>query len=194
MTHQTRFLKLIVAALVVLSAGVLAKGKPAADAGTPATATFDDLSGDAIQSDGLGAYDATIDGGVITLSTGRKRAVFFDFSDCLPDSDSCDGPFGSSSSDEVSSTLTIDLDMGTARFEFSGAGGEYLLHAEVAITGFDDDEDGVIDRYGIETEGGAGHGLFRLDKKGGRGSEPGSSRYLLVGSFSMPWGIEVVVD
>ena len=187
-------LALVFATLSLSADGVLAArgGKPQ-PTGTPATLTFDDLLGDAIRSDGLGSYDATIENGVITLSTGKKRKLFYDFSTCLGiDLRFCDGPFGSTTGTAATS-MWVDLATGTAGFKFNGSGGEQLLSVGgLSIGQFDDNDDGTIDRYVIETTGVAGHGLYRLIKRGGR--YRGFPRYEFRGTFSMPWGFEVVVD
>jgi hypothetical protein len=184
----------VIAILALLSAGVLAKGKPQPEPGTNSTLTFDDLSSDAIQSDGLGAYEASLDSGVITLSTGKKRALWFDFSDCLTHPN-CDSPFGASTTGSPPNvTVTVDLLLGSAIIEFSG-GGDYLVSVTgLTIREFDDDSDGATDRYAIESGGVAQHALFLYSKRGGRGMQPGTGRYWWQGDFSMPWGIEVVVD
>ena len=187
----------IFATLSLSANGVLAArgGKPEPTTGTLATAVFDDLADDAIGSDGLGSYDATIENGTLTLSTGKKRGLFLDFSDCLHTLGSCDSPFGSSDSATKSQvTMTLDLIDGTALIEFNGAGGEYLLASTVDVLAFDDDGNGSTDRYVVDTTGTAGHALFLYSKRGGRGLQPNTPRYWWQADFSMPWGIEVTTD
>ena len=187
-------LALIFAALSLSADGVLAArgGKPQ-PTGTPATVTFDDLLGDAIKSDGLGPYDATIENGVITLTTGKKRKLSFDFSTCL--GGACEDSTGSSTTDS-SATMTVHLlKGGAAGFEFKGGGGhQSLVVFGLEISTFDDDGDGSTDRYVIETSGEGEHRLFREFQRGGRAVEPGTTRFEWIADFSMPWGIEVVVD
>jgi hypothetical protein len=186
-------LALVLVTLSVNGALAAGGGKPEPTTGTPVTVVFDDLVGDAIGSDGLGAYDATIEDGVITLATGKKRKLSFDFSTCV--GGSCEGPFGSSTSGEVSDVaVTLDVSNGTAVFKFT-AGRKYLLTVGgLLITTIDDNGDGTIEGYFIETSGEAGHTLWRQIQRVGRGVEPGSTRYESIGFFSMPWGIEVTVD
>ena len=168
-------------------------GKPEPTTGTPATAVFDDFADDAIRSDGLGPYDVTIEDGVVTLSTGKKRKLTLDFSTCLHGS--CEGPFGSSTSGSVSNaSVTLNVPNGTAAFEFNAGGKHVLVVTGLLITTIDDNQDGTAEGYLIETSGAASHGLFREIKRGGRGVEPGRTRYEGIGAFSMPWGIEVVID
>ncbi|MHC4960440.1 MAG: hypothetical protein ACYTGN_18990, partial [Planctomycetota bacterium] len=73
--HKTPALLL---ALALASVTVAAKGGKAA---VPATILFDDVLGDAIQSDGLGAYAGALNPrtGNFELSTGADE-LFFDFS------------------------------------------------------------------------------------------------------------------
>ena len=88
----------------------------------------------------------------------------------------------------------MDLVTGNAWFKFTGEGGKQLLNTSVQVQAFDDDVDGTSDRYIITTTDPAGHALWVLTKRGGRGTEPGVTRAIYQGSFSMPWGIEVTVD
>jgi len=173
---------------VTLSVNGALAGKPEPTTGTPATAVFDDLAGDAIRSDGNGSYDATIEDDIITIATGKKRNLSFDFSTCL--FGDCTGPFVSS----TNATLTVRLLADTAFIEYTGGGGEHALLAAVEISAFDDDDDGTTDRYVIETSGESRHSLFRRTKAGGRGVEPGHERMLWIADFSVPWGVEVTVD
>ena len=185
----------VFATLWLSANGVLAArgGKP--QTGTPATLTFDDLQGDAIQSDGLGAYAATIENQVLTVAIGKKRSLFLDFSTCL--SGLCGSPFGTSTSGTTPNpTMTVwlqdtpDDGTSTAVIEFKAAG-KYMMAMNGLISRFDDDGDGTIDHYVIEGISGA---LFRIiseKQEVPRGTPP---RLEFVGNFSMPWGAEVLVD
>ena len=79
---------LLAAALLAAPADVLAarggNGNGNKETPTPATLTFGDATGDAVRSDGLGNYAATIDstGNTLELSTGT-RALYFDFSNVV---------------------------------------------------------------------------------------------------------------
>ena len=180
----------IAAAILFPSAGVLARGKPAA--GTPATLTFDDLAGDAIRSDGLGPYTASLENGVIRLATGKKRSIHFDFSTCLPGYSNCKSPFGLSSSDTISSvTAEIGVRNGGALFAFTISGEKFELNVwPLAVREIDDDDDGVTDRYVVESTDQTQAVLDSEASHGPRGTVQGD----YYGVFSMPWGIEVTVD
>ena len=184
---------LVAAMALWTNSAFAARGGKPQPTGTPnATLTFDDLLGDAIGSDGLGPYDATIENGTITLTTGKKRKLSFDFSTCL--GGACEDSTGSSTTDS-SATMTVNLLKGSAGFQFKGGGGDQLLHVpELEISTFDDDGDGTTDRYVIETSGEAEHRLGREIQRGGRAVEPGSTRFEWIADFSMPWGVQVVVD
>jgi hypothetical protein len=77
--------------------------------------TFHDLVGDAIQSDGMGSYEGTIESdGSLLLQARGKRSIYFDFNDCVPPppgyfGGGCYSPFGSDGgAGEISDvTLTI---------------------------------------------------------------------------------------
>jgi len=181
---------LALATLLAVTAASAARGGQK-QTGTPAIAAFDDLEGDAIQSDGLGPYDATIQDGVITVKASRNRAIWFDFSDPLwADSET---PFGSATSGSVANaTLSVYPDYGTATFDLDG---KYSLSCAVDVTEIDDDNDGIVDRYLVEPTSIDGHSLWKtVAPRGGRGVEPGSERWEFLGQFSMPWGIEVIVQ
>ena len=193
--HTTLALGLIAIAMVLATSHVFAAkgGKPEPTTGTPVTLAFADRSGDGIQSDGGGAYSGTIDGQVVVIETGKKRSIFLDFSTCL--TGICDGPFGSSLNGDVAGArLTIRLADRTAVLEFQGTGDHTLATTELAVLSFDDDSDGTIDRYIVEPAGGDLHALFLHTRRGGRGTEPGTDRNSFLGSFSMPWRVEVTVD
>lgn len=190
-SHSPRRVLAGIAALLLLSAG----GVLAARGGGPNTVpnailVFDDLEGDAIGSDGLGPYEATLENGILAVDTGRKRSFYFDFSNFVAGDPN--SPLGAANSG--SATLRLDLVQGTAIFSFNGPGGDYLLYTGgLQVQGVDDDGDGTADRYLVATSGDARHDLYRL-KKGGRGVEPGSVHYQWQASYRMPWGIEALLD
>ena len=161
-------------------------GKP--ESATNATVEFDDLVIDAIQSDGLGPYGASVSGGsfaVVTVTTGKKRGISFDFSDCAI---GCDGALDLSGTIR-DVTLTVGSN-GYALFEFTTAHGRFeLTGAGTTLTGFDDDADGDIDRYVIENDGTTAAWLVKLLSRGLRGAPRQESH----GSYFMPWGAEVIV-
>ncbi|MHC4954842.1 MAG: hypothetical protein ACYTGZ_13230 [Planctomycetota bacterium] len=176
--------------------GVLAARGGKTPSGTPAKLTFDDSVGDTIRSDGLGSYAATIENQILTVSTGKKRSLFFEFSNCLPGA--CESPFGSETSGTVANTTmkvwlqdTPEDGSATAVFEFKGVGGNYQLSLDGLIGQFDDDQDGIIDRYVIEGSSGC---VFRRISTGPsvpRGTPP---KFEFVGCFSMPFGATVIVE
>ena len=158
--HTTLALGLVAVAMVLATSHAFAAkgGKPEPTTGTPATLAFADRSGDGIQSDGGGAYSGTIDGQVVVTETGKRRSIFLDFSTCV--GGICDGPFGGSLTGDVAATLTIRLADRTAFIEFIG-GGEYGLTAsELVVLSLDDDADGTIDRYVVETPEVDAHALW----------------------------------
>ena len=178
----------LAAILALCSTVLLAKGKPTT---TPAaTVTFEDSAGDAIQSDGLGSYDAEIDSGVVVLKTGKKRSIYFDFSTCLPGL-FCQSPFGSADTGSVSNvTMTLWLGNGVS-FAFNLPGGRFELDmAQLNIAPFDDDNDGTIDRYLVSSDGTQAAWLDKLLSKG----LAGAPRRKFFGFFSMPFQFEVVVN
>ena len=75
MLRRLHSLRILPVALVLAASLVGAAGRPTA------TMEFDDASGDAIRSDGLGAYVGTYSGrnGSFSLATGED-SIFFDFS------------------------------------------------------------------------------------------------------------------
>jgi len=186
----TRLASVAIVALLLLSASAVLAARGGGSTTAPnATLVFDDLSGDAIGSDGKGAYDATIENGILTVETGRKRAFYLDFSNLLYGEGA--HPLGNSDAGTVSqATLSIVPGTGTATIAFQGTGGEHLLATTVDVTAIDDDGDGTVDRYVVATTDEAVHALFVLKKRSGRGTEPGSSHYVWLGSYSMPWGAE----
>lgn len=98
--------------LAAIAALLATAGHAAAAKGgkvTPATIVFDDLVGDAIQSDGLGAYDGSINrDGSLVVATGR-RSLVFDFG-------WYDGPFAVD--DVVITVSSLDAETATVTFEY----------------------------------------------------------------------------
>ena len=170
-----------------------------------ATLTFDDLPGDAIQSDGLGPYEVTVEQEVdriygdeeTVVSLGKKQALFFDFSDCDESANlSCEGPFGpdTTSAEVVDVTIRFRQDLlgapGTTgrvgvRFVFRTVEGQWRLTSVADVHRFDDDNDGVADRYVIEDDGTSSWSLTKFVNRRGFG---GGANYIPHGKFFMPWG------
>jgi len=180
----------VLAAAVTAGSAVAARGgKP--PAGTPASAEFRDLEGDGIQSDGLGPYDAVVDNDIIIVSTGKSRALWLDFSSVV--SGIGESPFGQSDSGTINNaTLDVYLQYGVAVFHFNANGGKYMLSVDVEVSTYDD---GTTRRYAIEPVASANHALVKAAPRGGRGQDPSSPHdWNYVGSFAMPWGLDVIVD
>jgi len=152
--------------------------------------TFDDLSGDAIQSDGLGAYDAR-DGknGTRVLRTG-SRSLYFDFSSPL--TWWAYTPFGYGVEvgeiDDVTMTVNLlDASSGIVEFEFAGqdpdVGGttdfRLTMSVSVSVSGGTWYLEAASDAeltYLYQSSGPRGHGHFY---------PPSWER---AGIFAMPWG------
>jgi hypothetical protein len=170
------------------------------DRPAPATLEFDDIEGDAIQSDGLGDHDVSIeqDGLVTRISLGKKQELFFDFSDCDDSANlSCEGPFGpDTTSDYVAGVtfalVTSELDgapntsgrVGLS-IGFRTPEGNWGLGRAVDVYRFDDDDDGVVDRYVFDNPGTNSDLLSKFFSRRGIGS---GAHYLPHGRFFMPWG------
>lgn len=167
----------------------------------PATLTFDDVAGDAITSDGLGPYDASVavEYRSVTLSIKKGRSLFLDFSDCNHAANlSCEGVFGSdSTSGEVSSAITLTLyglegapnttDQVGAYLEFQNSGGKWELASLITVYRLaDDDGDGVADNFVLEDTGEAPTWLGKFFSQRSPFSNNGG--YIEHGSFFMPWG------
>jgi len=190
----TRRALVALAALLLLSASAVLAARGGGTTTAPnALLVFDDLDGDAIGSDGLGAYDATLENGLLTVEAGRKRGFYMDFSGYLEGDPT--SPLGSADARVVSgATLRIDLETGAAWWIFSGTSGDLLLSTTVDVTPIDDNGDGTIDRYSVTTTGDAVHDLYRLIKNTRRGAPPGSYTLEWRSSYSMPWGAEADPD
>jgi len=151
---------------------------------------FDDLSGDAIQSDGLGSYDAREGNqGTRVVRTGT-RTIHFDFSSPLTWWSVSPFGYGTDSGDIDNVTLTvtlIDSSSGMVVFEFSGedpdSGGttDFRLTMSVAISVSGDawfleaTSDADL-QYLWQSSGPRGHGHLY----------PPS--WESAGIFAMPWG------
>lgn len=176
------------AALVFLAPGAANAAKPAS-----LLLVFDDLAGDAIQSDGLGGYaaHATRDGGW-TVSTGQ-RSIYFDFSTQV--SGNPNGTFGYDVTagyiDGVTITVTpIDETSASATFDFrlsdpyTADHTDFSLVVEVSVTTSGSTAQltasSDADLYYLwQSSGIRGKGRF----------EPPSWEW--AGAYDMPWGAQV---
>jgi hypothetical protein len=157
--------------------------------------TFDDLADDAIQSDGRGTYDGTLDSdGALNLETHRKRSLFFELSDCQTPPewpDLCMTPFGTGGgSGEISGVSLRIPDFsgeadsaseGQATLEFVTKGQKWRITTTVIITRTADGEGGVL--YSWRAPGDEVDPIWLY---GARGIGPGG--YFPVAWFEMPWG------
>jgi hypothetical protein len=201
----------VVAAIVTLS--LTAHTAPGGNGGgknkPKGTLTFDDLAGDAIQSDGLGPYEASATEeeygafAEIVVSLTNRQEIWLDFSDCDPIAGlSCDGPFGPAATSDYVAGVTIDFrirapepgvtDRVNVSFGFQTSEGKWSLATVAEVTPYDDDNDGAIDRYGIDHDGTTSSKLFEgLRVRRGQGpfpDLPDGFAYVERGRFFMPWG------
>ena len=155
--------------------------------------TFDDLEGDAIQSDGLGAYEGRqARDGTRIFSTGR-RTIYFDFSSALTWWSVVPLGNGNEAGEIENVTMTVILlqeTTGTVEFEFSGpnpdgpGSTDYSLTMSVSVTpsgnGFllEASSDAEL-MYLYQSSGPRGNGHF---------FPPSWER---AGIFEMPWGGDV---
>jgi hypothetical protein len=154
-------MRITLIALAFAAATVAAKGGKAA---VPVTILFDDVAGDAIQSDGLGAYTGTVSPrtGDFELATGADE-LFFDFSVAIYPG--ATPPFQSGLLDGVTMTVyAMDGAPGTSspvtvRFEFvapapDGSGPtDWRLTLWMNLSRSDTDGDGATDTYVLEHPG-----------------------------------------
>ncbi len=181
----------VVAIVLSLSTSGALAARGGKNRGVAATLTFEDAVDHAIQSDLRGSYSAVIEHGLLTLSPGGKRSIFFDFSTCTPDSPVCESPFGSSTSGSVSNvTMTVFLANHWALFQFKGG---LELTAGVTVKTFDDDGDGNIDRYVLDSPGTSASTLVKWWLNGSPRTGPRRDAEFF-GHFVMPWSAEVVID
>ncbi|MHC4953052.1 MAG: hypothetical protein ACYTGZ_04120 [Planctomycetota bacterium] len=150
------------------------------------TFTFDDLAGDAIQSDLLGSYEATLEGEYLALSTGKKRSFHLDFSDCA--SGPCDGPFRDTLADSVSVTVGLYLWNRAGWIEFNANGKKWELWFRDLHVTPTYDASGQVDGYVIEDPGEEPAQLYEV--------AAGAYRRLIPlpidrGRYYMPWGATV---
>ena len=188
MDYQHAFLK---ARLTLAVAGAaLFLTAQSATGGKPSSSLSDelelrDLVTDSIRSDDAGPYDADVEGGLITFSTGKKRKLVFDFSNCVGDCSNHDDPSGTAAKASMSLSTT-----GSCTFEFTSAGGRWLLESDgVSVEAIDTDSDGVIDLYAIEDDGSFSSTLSKVLSKG----LAGAPRHEYHGTRSMTWAATVRV-
>jgi len=194
--HNALCIAVAIAVVAFLAHGAKAKGgKPGAAA---ATLEFRDAAFDAVQSDGLGPYDVAVteDQFDIVVSLTKNQATWLDFSDCDPVQGlSCEGPFGPDTTSDYVDSATIalpNLDWTPGVTEHVGvsigfqvSGQKWKLLKGTDVTPYDDDDDGVIDRFVIEEDGTTSAKLLKGYAQR-RGS--GGFTYLEDGRFFMPWG------
>jgi len=190
--RRTRISRCLTATALLMLMASAAVGAPPSSTATT-TFAFADAATDRIASDGLGPYDASLDGSTLTFTTSKRRSIWFDFSDQLLASGTTpEGPSTAGSISQV--TVTVDLTMPAATFRFGGSGGDQILNvADLQVAAMDDDGDGQADRFLLETTGAARHDLFLITKKGGRGTEPGMLHSVWQGRYAMPWSAVIAV-
>ena len=160
----------------------------------PVGVTFDDLFDDAIQSDGLGPYEASIGRkGSLVLSTG-DRTLFFDFSRAI--NPWWFHPFAGDAADIDNVTVTVSsLDQASATVVFAFQAldpyaGTRISDWELRMTVSVSQSNGF---YYLESASDAE--LWWLNRKNashGRGTEHRyGPEWELAGIFEMPWGAEV---
>ena len=158
----------------------------AAKGGKAAVAiTFDDLAGDAIQSDGLGTYEGKQTGSTWVISTGN-RTIYFDFSNTLTP-----GSLTYLSGEIENVTMTVillDETTGTVEFEFSGPNPDGLGSTDFSLTmsvSVTPSSNGYLLEASSDAE------LWWLARYRQKG--PGVLRHswVLEGIYEMAWGGEV---
>jgi hypothetical protein len=188
----------VLIAMLALTAHTAPKKGGGNSNATPATIEFDDLLGDAIQSDGAGPYDVSLteDGSVTIISFSKKQEIWLDFSDCDPAPDlTCDGPFRSGTKSGFVGAAEIaitelqgapgDTERVGFRIGFRTSEGKWSVGMVADVTRFDDDGDGVSDRFVIEHDGTTSVSLYRFFSR--RGIGPGYN-WIEQGRYFLPWG------
>ncbi len=162
------------AALLFVTTAFAAKG----GSQTTANMLFDDLAGDAIQSDGLGPYTGDIKGrdGSLVISTG-ERSLLIDFG------------WGAGLQEIVGMTLTVsrlDGTSATANFEVSNPDWGLAITMSVSVSRSGD-------TYYLESTSDAEIWSAIRERVTGRGRSTTNGRLVwrLVGIAEMPWGAEV---
>ena len=163
------------AALLFVTTAFAAKG----GSQTTANMLFDDLAGDAIQSDGLGAYAGAIRGrdGSLLISTG-ERSLLIDFG------------WGDGVREIVGMTIdvnSLDGTSATANFEVSYPDGACAITMSVSVSRSGD-------TYYLESTSDA-EIWSAIRERVSRGTGNGGRlRWVLAGVAEMPWGAEVSVE
>ena len=161
------------AALLFVATAFAAKG------GKQATATmlFDDLAGDAIQSDGLGPYTGAIRGrdGSLVISTG-ERSLLIDLG------------WASGVAEFADMTITVsnlDGTSATANFEYSHPDGGLAITMSVSVSR-------LGDTYYLQSTSDVEIWSAYRERVSGRSPRNGGRLvWLLVDVREMPWGAEV---
>ena len=179
MHNRLMRLAVILAALFLAHSALAGKGGKSS---IPATIVFDDLAGDAIQSDGLGPYEGSVNDrdGSFVLQTGA-RTLTVDFG-------------GQSGPREISNvTLTVgSLDGATAVAEIeytvvdpNGGSVDVALRTIVSVT----PSNGA---YLLETIADTEYWARDRTKRTNRGVDhTGSKTWQLIFTAPMPWGAAV---
>ena len=163
------------AALLLVATAFAAKGGRQ----TTASMLFDDLAGDAIQSDGLGAYTGAIKGrdGSLLIPTG-ERSLLVDFG------------WGDGVREIVGMTIDVDSLKGTsatANFEISDRDGGMAITMSVSVTRSGD-------TYYLESTSDA-EIWSAIRERVSRGTGNGGRlRWVLSGVAEMPWGAVVSIE
>jgi hypothetical protein len=214
MNYRTNAWAVLAALLAIVLSATAAKG---AKARTAATILFDDVAGDAIQSDGFGAYSGSYKSrdGSFSMSTG-EGSLFFDFSSNVnPDAVT---PFGVASdsgflSDVDMTVSVLNGDAGatwlaTVQFDFvapapDGTGPtEWRLWMAIEVEAQDTSGDGQVDTYVLSRPAPDpfpfhANLAWRTDpvndpqpgpRRGPRYKDDG---WRAAGQFDMPWGAAI---
>jgi hypothetical protein len=186
------------------------KGGGGGRGGAPSAAfTLEDSAGDAVLSDGLGAYEGKVtndyDGQAVEISFPKGRSWFLDFSDCDESTgQGCDGAFGAGTpTGEVTSAVTLTLwglqgapnteDRVGAYLEFQNAEGRWELSALVSVQRLgDDDGDGLADHFVLQNRDNTRSGLGRFVSQRSPFSNNGG--YVSAGVYYMPWGAQLSIQ
>lgn len=185
--------RLLLLAVVTLLASAVTRTAVAARGDARPTLAFDDIDGDAIMSDGNGAYEGKQTRNADLIVSTGTRSIYFDFSAALtwwsfaPFANGADAGF----IDGVTMTLVLlDDTSGTVEFAFKGPdwerGGEtdYSLVMSVSVTPSGNG-------YVLEATSDA-ELSFLVQESGLRGKGQFYPPYWApAGVFAMPWGAQV---
>jgi hypothetical protein len=155
--------------------------------------SFDDLPGDAVQSDGFGAYDGRQANDGSRIISAGSRAIYFDFSAAQTWWSIAPFSSGAKSGEIENVTITVvllDDTTGTVEFEFSGpdpqgsGSTKYSLTMSVSAT---PSSNGYVLEASSDAEL-----MYLYQSSGPRGNGHFYPPYWeRAGSFDMPWGGDV---